>query len=210
MGIGLTPVCVVPLHHLPTSLPQRGGRSLASQERENKGDLGGAKMRFVEGAERAAHLRADGLSTLQSQPRNVGRTAAAPAGRQTRCGGLNQTDLEQRQTRDRSHSALISIARQCFCSSLSATVLRFLFHPPSPPFGVTGFPCTIYSRFSGLLGLAYFYQFATWISTPYFDLHLSILICLGLIPFLSTHRLLPAHFSRAVSVFKFDFVGLRP
>jgi hypothetical protein len=186
---------VVPLHHLPTSLPQRGGRSLASQERENKGDLGGAKMRFVEGAERAAHLRADGLSTLQSQPRNVGRTAAAP---------------EQRPTCDRSHSALISIARQCFCSSLSATVLRFLFHPPSPPFGVTGFPCTIYSRFSGLLGLAYFYQFATWISTPYFDLHLSILICLGLIPFLSTHRLLPAHFSRAVSVFKFDFVGLRP
>ena len=210
MGIGLTPVCVVPLHHLPTSLPQRGGRSLASQERENKGDLGGAKMRFVEGAERAAHLRADGLSTLQSQPRNVGRTAAAPAGRQTRCGGLNQTDLEQRPTCDRSHSALISIARQCFCSSLSATVLRFLFHPPSPPFGVTGFPCTIYSRFSGLLGLAYFYQFATRISTPYFDLHLSILICLGLIPFLSTHRLLPAHLSRAVSVFKFDFVGLRP
>ena len=86
-----TPVRVVPRHHLPTSLPQRGGRSLASQERENKGDLGGAKMRFVEGAERAAHLRADGLSTLQSQPRNVGRTAAAPAGRQTRCGGLNQT-----------------------------------------------------------------------------------------------------------------------
>jgi hypothetical protein len=201
---------VVPLHHLPTSLPQRGGRSLASQERENKGDLGGAKMRFVEGAERAAHLRADGLSTLQSQPRNVGRTAAAPAGRQTRCGGLNQTDLEQRQTRDRSHSALISIARQCFCSSLSATVLRFLFHPPSPPFGVTGFPCTIYSRFSGLLGLAYFYQFATQISTPLlrsppidFDLF-------GCDTFLSTHRLLPAHFSRAVSVFKFDFVGLRP
>ena len=167
-------------------------------------------MRFVEGAERAAHLRADGLSTSQSQPRNVGRTAAAPAGRQTHCGGLNQTDLEQRPTCDRSHSALISIARQCFCSSLSATVLRFLFHPPSPPFGVSGFPCTIYSRFSGLLGLAYFYQFATWISTPYFDLHLSILICLGLIPFLSTHRLLPAHFSRAGSVFKFDFVGLRP
>ena len=175
---------MVLLHHLPTSLPQRGGRSLASQERENKGDLGAAKMRFVEGAERAAHLRADGLSTLQSQPRNVGRTAAAPAGRQTRCGGLNQTGLEQRPTcgHDRSHSASISIARQCFCSSLSATVLRFLFHPPSPPFGVTGFPYTMYSRFSGLLGLAYFYQFATQISTPYFDLLLSILICLGLIP----------------------------
>ena len=61
LGTGRTPVCVVPLHHLPTSLPQRGGRSLASQERENKGDLGAAKMRFVEGAERAAHLRATTL-----------------------------------------------------------------------------------------------------------------------------------------------------
>jgi hypothetical protein len=34
-------------------------------------------MRFVEGAERAAHLLADGLSALQSQPQNEGRTAAA-------------------------------------------------------------------------------------------------------------------------------------
>jgi hypothetical protein len=68
-------------------------------------------MRFVEGAERAAHLRADGLSTLQSQPRNVGRTAAAPAGRQTRCGGLNQTDLERATANLRSISFCFDLDR---------------------------------------------------------------------------------------------------
>ena len=96
---------------------------------------------------------------------------------------------------DRSCAALLSLA------SLRHTFLRFLFHPPSPPFGVTGFPCTIYSRLSGLLGLAYFYQFATQISTLYFDLHLSISIRLGWIPLFYLHTDCSLHTFRELSVF---------
>jgi len=76
----------------------------------------------------------------------------------------------------------------------------FSFSPTLSTLWSHRIPCTIYSRFSGLLGLAYFYQFATRISTPYFDLHLSILICLGLIPF-CLHTDCSLHTFRELSVF---------
>ena len=168
-------------------------------------------MRFVEGAERAAHLRADGLSTLQSQPRNVGRTAAAPTGRQTHCGGLKQTGSEQRPTCD-----LIS-----FCFDLDRqTVLLQLSLCDRSSFSFSPTLSTLWSHRISLHNIFEIIRSPrSCLLLPVRDPDIYPLLrsapidfdLLGVDTSFCLHTDCSLHTFRELSVFfKFDFVGLRP